>query len=84
MYCTDLYQYIGPLLFTYVLCRLVAESLKEVEEEQEAMEAELVRLSSTQSRERESSPDTFDVGTPRAVFVLYEEHTLTCTGFSRG
>ena len=34
----------------------------EVEEEQEAIEAELVRMnSSTQSKDRESSPDPFDV-----------------------
>ena len=36
--------------------RLVTESLQEVEKEQEAMEAVLVRMTSTQSRE--SSPDT--------------------------
>jgi hypothetical protein len=39
----------------------VAESLIEVEEEQEAIEAELVRMnSSTQCKEKESSPDPFD------------------------
>ena len=40
-------------------CRLVAESLQAVEKEQEAMEAVLVRMTSTE--DRESSPDTFDV-----------------------
>ena len=45
------------------LSRLVAESLKEVEEEQEAMEAVLVRMTSTQSRDKESSPDPLDVRT---------------------
>jgi hypothetical protein len=41
--------------------RIVAESLIEVEEEQEAIEAELVRMnSSTQCKEKESSPDPFD------------------------
>ena len=40
----------------------MAESLIEVEEEQEAIEAELVRMnSSTQCKEKESSPDPFDV-----------------------
>ena len=42
-------------------CRIVAESLKEVEEEQEAIEAELVRMSSSQGRDRESSPNPCDV-----------------------
>ena len=40
----------------------MAESLIEVEEEQEAIEAELVRMNiSTQCKEKESSPDPFDV-----------------------
>ena len=41
--------------------RIVAESLKEVEEEQEAIEAELVRMNSAQSKDREFSPDHCDV-----------------------
>lgn len=44
-----------------IIFRLVTESIKEVEEEQEAMEAVLVRMSSTQARDKESSPDPFDV-----------------------
>lgn len=47
---------------TMLFHRIVAETLIEVEEEQEAIEAELVRMnSSTQSKDRESSPDPFDV-----------------------
>ena len=42
-------------------CRIVTETLKEVEEEQEAIEAEMVRMNSSLSKDRESSPDHIDV-----------------------
>ena len=44
-----------------LLHRVVDEGLKRVEKDQAAMEAALVRMTSTENGDRESSPDHFDV-----------------------
>lgn len=62
IYVRVLGQYYLVLLSLSCTHRLVDESLQRVEKEQEAMEAVLVRMTSTaENGDRESSPDQFDV-----------------------